>query len=82
MNNSDADLYNFISRIPVGQVCPVDATRPDRCFNDQVIAITYTDWQRFMERRVTSDTDFASLCLGTLQGTHWLSRNGWSFLCP
>lgn len=81
MNNSDTDLYNFVSRFPVGQSCSVDSNRPDRCFNDQVVSITYTDWQRFMERRVTSDADFASLCLGTLQGTHWLSRNGWSFLC-
>jgi hypothetical protein len=82
MNNSDADLYNFISRFPVGQVCPIDATRPDRCFNDQVIAITYTDWKVAMERRVKEDEKYPDLCAGKLSANHWLSRNEWSFLCP
>jgi hypothetical protein len=81
MNNSDTDLYNFISRFPVGQVCPIDATRPDRCFNDQVIAITYTDWKAAMERRVKEDEKYPDLCAGRLSANHWLSRNEWSFLC-
>ncbi len=81
MNNSDTDLYNFVSRFPVGQTCSVDANRPDRCFNDQVVSITYNDWKNAMESRVKQDENYPALCAGTLSTNHWLSRNGWSFLC-
>jgi hypothetical protein len=81
MNNSDTDLYNFVSRFPVGQTCSVDVNKPDRCFNDQVVSITYNDWKNAMESRVKQDENYPALCAGTLSTNHWLSRNGWSFLC-
>jgi hypothetical protein len=61
MDNGDSNSstilssYQFISQFPAGQTCAVNSSRPDLCFNDRVIAITYNDWVSRMEKRVKSD---------------------------
>jgi hypothetical protein len=90
MANSDANLYNFISRFPAGQTCAVDANRPELCFNDHVIAITYADWVQAMEARVRSEFTNLSTSLCSVTGraamlTHWAVRNQWQLvpsICP
>lgn len=84
MANADANLYNFISRFPAGQVCANSINDTSACFNDQVIAITYSDWHKIMVSRVKSEFSDVSttLCDPTwrAQGTnsfHWAVRNRW-----
>lgn len=81
MANADSDLYNFVSRYVSGQVCVNDMQNSEKCFNDRVLTITYTDWKVAMEQRVKTDENFVALCSGSLSNNHWLKRNGWEFLC-
>jgi hypothetical protein len=79
MDNSDTNLYSFISHFPTGQVCAANPNNPSACFNDQVIAISYADWVSRMEQRVKSelDTSICSISWRGLNATHWAVRNEW-----
>ncbi|MCH9742229.1 MAG: hypothetical protein K0U21_03365 [Proteobacteria bacterium] len=61
-SNSSAQVasYQFISHFPVGQQCATNPSKPDACFNDRVLAITYADWVSAVESRVKSNLGWFS----------------------